>query len=162
MKRFIASLLGLFILVALLLVIWQTSEASPPATPDGQAASSRIISDAVAAPDACTLSYTYTVSGGSIVTSTNLLAGSQCYGGCVVPVALPFPVTFYDQTYTDANVATQGICSLSPPIIRNRAALFHMRSLAHRCYRIGPTASTQAGVTPVKWRMALTAACSRP
>ena len=45
MKRFMASLLGLFIQATLLLVIGQTSGAYPRATLDGQEASSRTISD---------------------------------------------------------------------------------------------------------------------
>ena len=55
----------------------------------------------------CLDGYNYTVSSGTIVSGTTLLPGSQC-GVCVVNVALPFPVTFYGQTYTSANLSTQG------------------------------------------------------
>src|SRR5258708_3277752 len=49
-------------------------------------------------PTACTQSYTYTLSSGAIVSGTTLLPGSQCVI-CTIPVTLPFPFTFYGQTY---------------------------------------------------------------
>jgi hypothetical protein len=55
----------------------------------------------------CTDDYTYTPSTGSIVPGTTLVSGSQC-GQCVVPLALPFPFSFYGQTYTTTNVASNG------------------------------------------------------
>jgi hypothetical protein len=56
----------------------------------------------------CPVPYTYTVSSGVIVTSTNLLPGSQC-ARCIVPLTLPFPVSLYGQTYTSTNVANYGV-----------------------------------------------------
>lgn len=55
----------------------------------------------------CSLGYTYTVGTGTIVSSTNLLPGSQC-GTCTVPVSFPFPLPFYGHTYTSANISSQG------------------------------------------------------
>ena len=108
MKQLIAGLLGLLSLLTLLFVIGQTTDASPGTPPNSQNAASMIISNAVSAPAECTLSYTYTLSSGTVRIAEDLVAGSQCPGGCVVPLALPFPVTFYDQTYTSANVSTTG------------------------------------------------------
>ena len=56
----------------------------------------------------CPVPYTYTVSSGAIVTSTNLLPGSQC-ARCIVPLTLPFPISLYSQSYTSANVANYGV-----------------------------------------------------
>ncbi|HUP28103.1 MAG TPA: S-layer homology domain-containing protein [Chloroflexia bacterium] len=55
----------------------------------------------------CPNGYGYTVSTGTIVSGTTLLAGSQC-GTCVLNLPFPFPVNFYGQTFTSANVSTQG------------------------------------------------------
>jgi len=108
MKRVMGGLLGLLIMLALILAIWQTTDASPGTPPGGQTEYARMGLEAADSPAACTLSYTYTVSSGSTEIAEDLVAGSQCPGGCVVPLALPFPVTFYDQTYSSANVSTAG------------------------------------------------------
>ncbi len=108
MKRIMGGLLGLLIMLALVMAIGQTTDAPPGTPPNSQAAYARLGLEEATSPAACTLSYTYTVSSGTISIADNLVAGSQCSGGCVVPLALPFPVTFYDQTYTSANVSTTG------------------------------------------------------
>ena len=86
----------------------QSSEASLGYPAGSRAEAIQQSSGDRTSPDACTLSYTYTVSSGTVEIAEDLVAGSQCWGGCVVPLALPFPVTFYDQTYTSANVSTAG------------------------------------------------------
>jgi hypothetical protein len=55
----------------------------------------------------CSPDYSYAISSSSIVQGTTLVPGSQC-GRCTVPVTLPFPFTFYGQTYTAANVLNVG------------------------------------------------------
>ncbi len=61
----------------------------------------------LATPTACTNTYTYSTSTGSLLQGTTLLAGSQC-AHCIVPIAFPFPFTFYGQAYTSANIASYG------------------------------------------------------
>jgi hypothetical protein len=51
--------------------------------------------------------YNYSTSTGSIVRGTALVANSRCQA-CVVPISLPFPFTFYGQTYDAANLGNQG------------------------------------------------------
>jgi hypothetical protein len=58
----------------------------------------------------CTLSPNYQVSrttGNPIIPASNLVPGSIC-NGCVVTMTLPFPYTFYDQTFSAANVSPKG------------------------------------------------------
>jgi hypothetical protein len=47
------------------------------------------------------------VSSDEIVPGTDLVAGSQC-DDCVVPLNLPFPITFYGSLYNGANVSSNG------------------------------------------------------
>jgi hypothetical protein len=55
-----------------------------------------------------TSNYNVTLSpGNTIVPANNLVPGSIC-NGCVVPITLPFPYTFYDQTFVTANVSPKG------------------------------------------------------
>jgi N-acetylneuraminic acid mutarotase len=52
--------------------------------------------------------YVATLTGGNtIIPATNLVPGSICHA-CVVGISLPFPYTFYDQTFTTANVSPKG------------------------------------------------------
>src|SRR5207237_2039183 len=50
--------------------------------------------------------YTITTTTGTIVPGTTD-TGNHC-DDCVTNIALPFPVTFYDQTFTSANVSSNG------------------------------------------------------
>lgn len=102
MKRFFLLSLGCFA-IAILLLIGRASDASPARA----ALHPQSALGATPTPTDCPLTYTYTVSTGTVVTSTNLVPGSQC-GGCVVPIGLPFPFTYYGQIYTSANASTLG------------------------------------------------------
>ena len=104
-KRFICLVCGLF-----LALFWAVTagSTSPPV------ANSALLFTPTPAPTltpptptSCPNSYNYTVSALSIVSSTALLPGSQC-GICILNLPFPFPITFYGQTYTSANVSTQG------------------------------------------------------
>jgi hypothetical protein len=58
----------------------------------------------------CTLNpdYSYSVTTNeTTIPATNLVPGSVCHG-CVVGITLPFPYTFYDQTFSAANVSPKG------------------------------------------------------
>src|SRR3954462_5431474 len=101
-KPFFLLSLGCFSLAMLLLIIGQPSGASPVREAPGY-----LPSGATPTPADCPLTYTYPVSTGIVITSTNLVPGSQC-PGCVVPITLPFPFTYYGQTYTAANASTFG------------------------------------------------------
>src|SRR5512143_3932172 len=52
------------------------------------------------------MSYTYTIFGGNVVTATNPI-GLACQR-CATSVQLPFPFTFYGQTYSAVTVVNQG------------------------------------------------------
>src|SRR5438552_11359960 len=54
----------------------------------------------------CAVTYTYTVSAGAPVTATNRIGGG-CRR-CGSYVSLPFPFTFYGQTYNHVEVESQG------------------------------------------------------
>jgi hypothetical protein len=110
----------LFATAAALLVMLAavaTAAATPPADARTGSASGYTaqpfggddILGATPTPTSCTgdYNYTYTLSTGAIVSGTQLVAGSQC-GSCVVDIELPFPFTFYGQTYTSTKLSTQG------------------------------------------------------
>jgi hypothetical protein len=117
MKKIIAALACLVATLALGLLIAQATgaEATRPgdhsASCRGDACLAPTTSDGAPtltpSPTDCPLTYTYTVLSGSPVTATNLLTGSQC-NHCIVPVDLPFPFTYYGQTYNSVNIASQG------------------------------------------------------
>src|SRR5205085_307434 len=48
------------------------------------------------------------LSGVTLVPGTNLVPGSQC-NDCAVIVQLPFPYTFYDDTYSSVVVGSNGL-----------------------------------------------------
>src|SRR5437868_13300642 len=63
----------------------------------------------------CPSNYTITQLGsGTVVSGTALVAGSQC-DDCDVAVALPFPYTLYDQTFTTARLSSNGQLDFSLP-----------------------------------------------
>jgi hypothetical protein len=117
MKKIIVALACLVTTLALGLLIARATGASAPRPGDystlcaGEACLAPTTSDgapaATPSPTECPLTYTYTVLSGSPMTATDLLAGSQC-SRCIVPVNLPFPFTYYGQTYNSVNIASQG------------------------------------------------------
>ena len=57
---------------------------------------------------ACVSNYAVTAStGATLVPGTTLLAGTSC-DDCSVPLALPFPYTFYGQVFNSVNVISNG------------------------------------------------------
>src|SRR5207302_11174161 len=63
----------------------------------------------------CPQNYAITqVGAGTAVSGTVLLSGSQC-DDCAVPVTLPFPYTLYNQTFTTANVSSNGQVDFGSP-----------------------------------------------
>jgi hypothetical protein len=51
--------------------------------------------------------YTIATATGTVITGTNLLAGSNC-DDCFVAVALPFPVNLYGTNYNSLNAISNG------------------------------------------------------
>jgi hypothetical protein len=101
----------LFAAAAALLVMLAavaTAAATPPAEArtGGAAAYAALPFGGTPTPPSCTGNYTYTISGGTIVSGTQLVPGSQ--GSIIVRIDLPFPFTFYGQTYTSTNLSTVG------------------------------------------------------
>jgi hypothetical protein len=60
-----------------------------------------------ATPTVCTTDYTVTTTTGVIVPATTFVEGSNC-DDCAVPIALPFPVNFYETTYTSLTANSNG------------------------------------------------------
>src|SRR5262249_20133069 len=60
-------------------------------------------------PTPCVAGYTITQIGGGIVPGTTDI-GNNC-DDCFNNVALPFPYTLYDQTYTSVNLSSNGTAS---------------------------------------------------
>ncbi len=106
MKKFAALTISLFALVALGLLIARVTEAEAPG-PNLAAPSAPAPLGGTPTPTECALTYTYTVSAGTPVPANNPVPGTQCFG-CTAPITLPFPFTFYGQTYTSANVSPEG------------------------------------------------------
>ena len=65
--------------------------------------------------------YGYNVSTGSMVRGTLLVPGSQC-GSCNVNTTLPFPFTFYGQTYSSAYLGNQGTIQFASSYLTNTNA----------------------------------------
>ncbi len=61
-----------------------------------------------ATPTTCVANYTLTTStGATIVPGTTMVSGSNC-DDCVNPAAIPFPFTFYGNSYSSVNVDSNG------------------------------------------------------
>ncbi len=124
MNKAVPILAGLAALLALGFVIANVTNAEAPHvtivnTANGAQRGSSASSDAnggergstsplaaSASPTTCAIDYTYTVSEGTIVTATDVLS-SGC-AQCTTQVTLPFPFTFYGQSYTSGEVEHEG------------------------------------------------------
>src|SRR5438874_2078142 len=112
MKTLVATLACVAVLAAFGIVIVRVTVAEAPTAPLSSNVMQPLVpSGASATPAACGVDYVYTVSpnSGDEVTTThaNLLAAARC-DGCLVPVSLPFPFTFYEQTYTTVGISDRG------------------------------------------------------
>jgi hypothetical protein len=65
------------------------------------------------APEGCIPSYTFTVAGRSFVPGVDDI-GNHC-DDCGTAIALPFPVTLYDQTFTTATAGSNGHLTFAIP-----------------------------------------------
>src|SRR5687768_5990854 len=109
-KKQLAGYYLIFGLLSLALVVGlgPTTNTALAEGPAGQTTNSPLHVDSPAAtPTACTTNYTFVTTAGVIVPGTDLVVGSNC-DDCVVTIALPFSVNFYETTYTSVMASSNG------------------------------------------------------